>query len=81
MRITYLQILELNNLSAEIFGRQSFWYNHLHKKGVKKTKDEFAKDPSATRRFFNTYEDCKTEMLRIKENTAKFIEENPLVKE
>ncbi len=76
MQITYLQRMELNDLSTEVFGKKAFWYNQLHKKGVKKTKEQLEQDPIGQRKYFGTYEDIKTEMLRIKESTANFIKNN-----
>lgn len=68
--------MELNKLSQEVFGKPSFWYNQLHKKGVKKTKEQLEKEPGSKRKYFSTYEDCKNEILRIKESTATFIKNN-----
>lgn len=76
MSFTYLERQELNKLSQEVFGRSSFWYNQLHKKGVKKTKEQLKENPLSTRKYFTTFDEVKTEMLRIKSNTEKFIKEN-----
>lgn len=75
MDFTREQRLELNALSAEVFGKTSFWYNKLYKTGVKKLNDVIAKNPTASHwRYFYNYQEIKEYILTIQKNSKELLE-------
>lgn len=68
---TFKERKELNELSKEIFGRTSFWYNHIYKKGinVKLESDKTKKE----HKWLKTFDEIKSHLLEVKDNTAKIL--------